>query len=96
MATRDCVSEVPRITTSPAVMWRAMSAAAALFRAWKNRRAFRRLGEMTDVELADIGLTRADLSFASGLSLGVDPTQRLGAIAAERIRHGLGASGKTC
>jgi hypothetical protein len=39
---------------------------------------------MTDVELADIGLTRTDLHVAVRSPLGVDPTIRLGSLAAGR------------
>ena len=35
---------------------------------------------MSDAELSDIGLTRADLHVAIGLPFGIDPTARLGAI----------------
>ncbi|HEV7253750.1 MAG TPA: DUF1127 domain-containing protein [Mesorhizobium sp.] len=57
-----------------------------VWKAWRNRREFYRLGEMSDAELADIGLTRSDLSVAVGLPLGVDPTAHLGAIAQSRFR----------
>jgi hypothetical protein len=40
---------------------------------------------MSDVELADIGLTRSDLSVAIDLPFGSDPTAHLGAVARERI-----------
>ena len=70
----------------PAVVARVANAATGFFRAWKNRRAFYRLGEMSDAELADIGLTRTDLSVAvSGIPFGSDPTARLGAIRESRL-----------
>ena len=94
MATYDLVSASPRITTPPAVAVRVLAAFAGLWRAWKNRRAFYRLGEMTDAELADIGLARADLRVVE-VSFGADPTQQLGAIAAERARRNVGAVRKT-
>jgi uncharacterized protein YjiS (DUF1127 family) len=59
--------------------------AAALYRAWKNRRAFYRLGELSDAELADIGLTRTDLHVAVTAPFAADPTVRLRAIADERV-----------
>lgn len=55
-------------------------------RAWKNRREFYRLGEMSDTELADIGLTRSDLSVVVDLPFGKDPTAHLGSLAAARQR----------
>lgn len=54
------------------------------FRAWKNRREFYRLGQLTDVELHDIGLSRGDLSVPSDLPFTYDPTAHLGRVA--RIR----------
>ncbi|MGB3834332.1 MAG: DUF1127 domain-containing protein [Mesorhizobium sp.] len=86
MATYDFASGSPRITTRPAVATRVLAAAAGFWRAWKNRRAFYRLGEMSDAELADIGLTRADLHVAV-VPFGGDPTERLGPIAAERAQR---------
>ena len=56
------------------------------WRAWRNRREFYRLGEMSDTELADIGLTRADLHVAINGPFGADPTARLGVMAERRLR----------
>jgi hypothetical protein len=39
---------------------------------------------MTDIELADIGLTRTDLHVALRSPLGIDPTVRLGSLASIR------------
>jgi uncharacterized protein YjiS (DUF1127 family) len=47
------------------------------FRVWRNRRAFSRLSRLTDRELKDIGLTRADLYIAGKTTYGADPTTRL-------------------
>jgi uncharacterized protein YjiS (DUF1127 family) len=58
---------------------------ADLYRTWKNRRAFYRLGELSDAELADIGLTRTDLHVAVTAPFGADPTVRLRAMADERL-----------
>lgn len=58
---------------------------ADLYRMWKNRRAFYRLGELSDAELADIGLTRTDLHVAVAVPFGADPTARLRVMADERI-----------
>ncbi|MDG4853631.1 MAG: DUF1127 domain-containing protein [Mesorhizobium sp.] len=85
MTTIEFASETPRITTRPAVATRVLNAVADAFRAWKNRRAFYRLGEMSDAELADIGLTRADLHVAVSVPFGRDPTVKLRAIAEERV-----------
>ena len=57
---------------------------AALFRAVRNRREMYHLGQMSDVELADIGLRRGDLFALSDAPLAIDPTGRLGVIAAKR------------
>jgi len=64
---------------------RAANVVSNLWRAFRNRRAFYKLGEMSDVQLADIGLTRSDLSVAIDLPYGYDPTAHLGAMARERI-----------
>lgn len=67
---------------APRQAWavRAVNAFSGFFRTWKNRREFMHLGQMTDAELADIGLRRADLHAAVGLPFGADPTARLNAI----------------
>jgi uncharacterized protein YjiS (DUF1127 family) len=64
-----------------------VNAVANFLRAWKNRREFYRLGEMSDTELADIGLTRSDLTVAVDLPFGSDPTAHLGALAEARLRE---------
>jgi uncharacterized protein YjiS (DUF1127 family) len=69
----------------PATATRVTRIAAELYRAWKNRRAFYRLGELSDAELADIGLTRTDLHVAVAAPFASDPTVRLRDIAGERI-----------
>lgn len=81
MSTCDFATDSTRITTRPAIVMRAVNAVANLYRVWKNRRSFNRLNEMTDSELADIGLTRADLKFATATPLGSDPTLQLRRIA---------------
>jgi uncharacterized protein YjiS (DUF1127 family) len=85
MTTIELASETSRITTRPAVATLVVNALANAYRAWKNRRAFYRLGEMSDAELADIGLTRADLHVAIDIPFGCDPTAKLRAIASERV-----------
>lgn len=84
MATFDFATETSRITTRPAVATRVVNAIVDAWRAWKNRRAFYRLGEMSDTELADIGLTRADLHVAVAVPFGRDPTVKLRSIADAR------------
>jgi uncharacterized protein YjiS (DUF1127 family) len=66
---------------------RAVNAVSNFLRAWKNRREFYHLGQMSDSELADIGLTRTDLTVAVDLPFGSDPTAHLGALAEARLRE---------
>ena len=66
---------------------RVVNAVSNFVRAWKNRREFYQLGQMSDTELADIGLTRSDLSVAVDLPFGSDPTEHLGALAEARLRE---------
>ena len=73
--------------TRPAWAVRFVNAVRDVVRAWRNRRAFYRLGELSDTELADIGLRRADLHVAVGLPLSQDPTTHLGVLASDRIRR---------
>lgn len=84
MTTYDFAGETSRITARPAIATRAVIAVANFYRAWKNRRAFYRLGEMSDAELADIGLTRSDLHVAIDVPFGSDPTVKLRCIAGAR------------
>jgi uncharacterized protein YjiS (DUF1127 family) len=71
-------------SSRPVIFVRALQHFFSFARALKNRREIYRLGAMTDVELADIGLTRSDLHVAVRSPLGVDPTARLGSIASAR------------
>lgn len=84
MSTCEFASETSRITTRPAVATRVATSIAAFFRVWKNRRAFYCLGEMSDAELADIGLTRGDLRIAIDVPFGSDPTVKLRSLASQR------------
>ncbi|TPK93434.1 DUF1127 domain-containing protein [Mesorhizobium sp. B2-4-12] len=81
----DFATETSRIITRPAVATRVANTVSSAYRAWKNRRAFYRLGEMSDAELADIGLTRADLHVAVDVPFGRDPTVILREIASDRV-----------
>jgi uncharacterized protein YjiS (DUF1127 family) len=85
MTTIEHATHALHAAARPAIMMRAATAISAFWRSLKNRRAFYRLGEMSDRQLADIGLTRADLSVAVDLPFGYDPTSHLGAMARERI-----------
>ncbi|KQZ93226.1 hypothetical protein ASD64_19025 [Mesorhizobium sp. Root157] len=85
MIAYDFAAEASRISTRPAVATRVAGALINFYKAWKNRRAFYRLGEMSDAELADIGLTRADLHVAIDTPFGTDPTAKLRAITSDRF-----------
>lgn len=63
---------------------RAVAAIARLGIILKNRRDFRILAEMSDIELADIGLTRSDLAYVAELPFTEDPTARLGRVVRRR------------
>jgi uncharacterized protein YjiS (DUF1127 family) len=63
---------------------RVANMAAGLLAMAQNRKAMRQLGELTDYELHDIGLTRADLRDAFDLPLRGSPTSRLSQIASHR------------
>ena len=60
---------------------------AGVLRALKNRREFYRLGQLSDVELHDIGLTRGDLAVPTDLPFTYDPTSNLGKSARQRINR---------
>ena len=81
--THDVTHSMPA-TALPSIATVVVNAIVKFLRAWKNRRAFYRLGEMSDAELADIGLTRADLNVAIDLPFGSDPTTHLGSMAETR------------
>ena len=65
---------------------------AAAFRTLRNRREMYHLGQMSDVELADIGLRRGDLFAVSERPLSVDPTGRLNALARKRASEEIARS----
>lgn len=68
------------------IVARVVNRVGDLLRALKNRGEVRRLAEMSDRELADIGLTRADLAYAASRPLTEDPTTGLASLAASRSR----------
>ncbi len=86
------------LSAAPRQAWavRAVNALSGFYRAWKNRREFMRLGEMSDAELADIGLVRSDLHVAVGLPLGSDPTVHLSTLARQRLRVAEEAARRVC
>ncbi|HVW56554.1 MAG TPA: DUF1127 domain-containing protein [Rhizobiaceae bacterium] len=85
---------VAPIARVKAAIWEAVS---NFVRAIRNRREIYRLGTMSDVELADIGLRRTDLHVALRSPFGVDPTVSLGSIATARERwDGEDAARRVC
>ncbi|BDA82772.1 hypothetical protein Sa4125_03140 [Aureimonas sp. SA4125] len=70
---------------SPATLF---AGAAAMFRSFRNRRSARRLADMPDYLLNDIGLRRDDVHEALNRGWREDPTFQL-AIKASRRRRGL-------
>ena len=84
MTAIDCCENKKTATGWTAVVETTVAAvekAGTLLRAWANRRELYRLGEMSDRELHDIGLTRSDLFVARNVPATIDPTARLGALA---------------
>jgi uncharacterized protein YjiS (DUF1127 family) len=77
MSALDHCPEPMSASARPAFPVRVAQAASRFLRAWRNRREIYRLGEMSEFELADIGLTRADLHVALRAPAGVDPTSEL-------------------
>lgn len=63
---------------------RAVRVGKAVLRAWNNRQQFRRLRDMSDWELADVGLQRDDLHAAWKRRIDTDPLRYLGAVARSR------------
>ena len=84
MTAFDHLSGASRFATRPNAVARLAQVAFNLFKALKNRREFYRLGDMSDAELADIGLTRADLHVAVGSPFAADPTASLNHIVRSR------------
>ncbi|MDN2566969.1 DUF1127 domain-containing protein [Aquibium sp. A9E412] len=86
MATIDGIGRtVSGLFEGPAVS-RLVYAVARLRRLWRNRGHVRYLQELSDWELADIGLLREDVEHARSLPLTVDPTLRLQALVQARQR----------
>lgn len=88
MTTVDCTEIVVRRSLALTRAAGVADKVSALLRALRNRREFYHLGQMSDIELADIGLRRGDLYVAGENPLFIDPTGRLGEIAEGRITEG--------
>jgi uncharacterized protein YjiS (DUF1127 family) len=67
-----------------AAVSRVAGALGKFLRGLWRRREVNRLGELSDHQLADIGLTRSDLVVALHAPLHTDPTTRLSTLASER------------
>lgn len=87
MTAIDYTRSDPYSWTRPTLVNRVSAWVANSYSALKNRRAFYHLGEMSDVELRDIGLVRGDLAVPMDLPLSYDPTANLGKVARQRISH---------
>lgn len=96
MTAIDHVSPTPRFASRLNLVTRVVTALSTGYKALLNRRAFYRLGELSDAELADIGLTRADLHVAVGHPLAADPTAALSIIVRRRGDAGETAARKVC
>jgi uncharacterized protein YjiS (DUF1127 family) len=84
MTTLDHTSDPMTGFQRPALAVRATTAVANAWKAFKNRREIHRLGELSDIHLRDIGLTRTDLHVVWRMPLGADPTEQLGSFAEAR------------
>lgn len=73
------------------VVARVANGARALLRWFSGKHAVNRLCDLSDHELTDIGLTRADLAMVRRAPFGADPTSRLAEIAHERASIERGA-----
>jgi uncharacterized protein YjiS (DUF1127 family) len=96
MATIDHTAPAARFATRTNMVARLVQGVINLYKAFRNRREFYRLGEMSDAELADIGLTRADLHVAYGHPFAVDPTLTLSAMVRRRAEDEEAAARSVC
>jgi uncharacterized protein YjiS (DUF1127 family) len=96
MTTLDHSTTAIHSATRPALVTRAKNAVSTFYRSWKNRREFYHLGNMSDAELADIGLTRADLHVAVRSPFDFDPTGQLNALAQARAEASEDAARRVC
>ena len=74
-----------------AAVTRVTNGLRSFFRAVLNRREVNRLADMSDYQLADIGLKRSDLLVVMHSPLGTDPTTKLSDVARERYAVEFGA-----
>ncbi|MGD1035819.1 MAG: DUF1127 domain-containing protein [Roseiarcus sp.] len=81
----DASSASQRRADLAALIWRALGWPAHVMSA---RRTLAQLGQMSDRELSDIGLLRADLADCTALALDDDPGERLARARATRAWHG--------
>ncbi len=85
MTALDFATDTSRSARRPALLAHGLQVLSKVYRSWRNRREFYRLGDMTEAELRDIGLTRADLHVAVASPFGLDPTTRLRDIVEARV-----------
>jgi len=78
---------LPNDAARPGFVLGLVRTASQMLRLWSNRRAMRKLNEMTDWELVDIGLTREDIALAYDGPILDDPTQRLARIVRARAKE---------
>jgi uncharacterized protein YjiS (DUF1127 family) len=78
-------SAAPRLT---AIALRVAGFVRGFARTLVNRRHARELMELSDRQLADIGLTRTDLAAVRRLPIGQDPTASLADMAHRRSMNG--------
>lgn len=81
----------PAAPSAAGVATRVAEAFLNLARAIRNRRHISHLDELSDHQLADLGLTRSDLVIAMHAPLNTDPTARLSTLARERYWTEFGA-----
>jgi uncharacterized protein YjiS (DUF1127 family) len=96
MAVLDHILSPSRFATRPNLVVRALRAVFNIYRAFRNRREFYRLGEFSDAQLADIGLTRADLHVAVARPFAGDPTVSLNAMVRRRLEDEMAAAREVC
>ncbi|WP_011579532.1 MULTISPECIES: DUF1127 domain-containing protein [Chelativorans] len=77
----------PITTARPGIVLRLARTVSDMLRLWSNRRAMRRLSELSDWELVDIGLTREDITRAYDGPILNDPTRHLEQIVRARANE---------
>ncbi|MFP5076039.1 DUF1127 domain-containing protein [Rhizobium sp. YIM 134829] len=85
MRTAECPSIIP--LEGPVSAPRIVTALTWMAKAWRvlrNRQVTMRLCDLSDAQLLDIGLTRADISEALAEPLLQDPSGRLNLVARDR------------